>query len=124
MLARLRAYPWPGNVLELEHLIKRYVVFGAASTLLDELGTRTRLAAASARGGQRTTNIGLREIGRRAAREAETAAILTALEQANGNRAEAARLLKVSYKTLLNKISSAGIVGTPRTSPRLPNDRS
>ena len=32
-------------------------------------------------------------------------AILAALEQASWNRAEAARLLKVSYKTMLNKVA-------------------
>jgi DNA-binding NtrC family response regulator len=124
MMARLRAYPWPGNVLELEHLIKRYVVFGEAGNLLEELGARTRLAAASAPRGDRASDVGLREVGRRAAREAETAAILVALEQADWNRAEAARLLKVSYKTLLNKLSRSGIVRKSMPSRPSENDRS
>jgi DNA-binding NtrC family response regulator len=47
---------------------------------------------------------GLRELGRRAAEEAERAAIAAVLERVRWNRAEAARLLKISYKTLLWKI--------------------
>jgi two-component system response regulator AtoC len=37
-------------------------------------------------------------------REAETEAILRALEQTHWNRKEAARLLDISYKTLLEKL--------------------
>jgi two-component system response regulator AtoC len=47
----------------------------------------------------------LREIARWGAREAERQALREILEQVHWNRAEAARILKVSYKTLLNKIS-------------------
>jgi len=107
---RLSDYAWPGNVLELENLAKRYVVLGDEAQLLAELGARSRLSP----GGRRrrlagAADSGLRDIGRRAAQEAEMIAILAALEQASWNRAEAARLLKVSYKTLLNKLNRAGI---------------
>ena len=112
-MARLIAYPWPGNVLELENLLKRHVVLGERTHLLDELGQRTRLATATGRRSPALSETSLREIGRRAAREAETAAMLETLKQVNWNRAEAARLLKVSYKTLLNKLIRAGIAGKP-----------
>jgi DNA-binding NtrC family response regulator len=39
--------------------------------------------------------------------------MLTTLQQVNWNRAEAARVLRVSYKTLLNKLHRAGIGGKP-----------
>src|SRR5262249_15032164 len=48
---------------------------------------------------------GLKEIARYAAHQAERTALVDALERAQWNRAEAARILKVSYKTLLNKIA-------------------
>ena len=51
----------------------------------------------------------LREIGRRGAREARREAILEVLEHVSWNRAEAARILKVGYKTLLTKISECGL---------------
>ena len=47
----------------------------------------------------------LREIARRGAREAERKALKEVLERVQWNRAEAARVLDVSYKTLLNKIA-------------------
>jgi len=36
------------------------------------------------------------------------------LERVSWNRAEAARILKVSYKTLLTKISECGLTPPPR----------
>ena len=53
--------------------------------------------------------MGLREVGRRAARAAERKAIEEVLERVRWNRSEAARLLKVSYKTLLTKITQCGL---------------
>jgi two-component system response regulator AtoC len=47
----------------------------------------------------------LMEIARRGAREAERKALKEVLERVQWNRAEAARVLDVSYKTLLSKIA-------------------
>jgi DNA-binding NtrC family response regulator len=60
--------------------------------------------------------VGLREVARRAAQEAERKAIREVLDRVHWNRSEAARLLRVSYKTLLNKIADCGL--TPPTRPR------
>jgi two-component system response regulator AtoC len=51
----------------------------------------------------------LREVGRRASLEAEREAIERVLIQTNWNRRQAARLLQVSYKTLLQKIRECGL---------------
>jgi two-component system response regulator AtoC len=120
----LVAYSWPGNVRELENLIKRYVVLGDEHSLRAELQTRLRLLdsqqglAQSLPAGPLA--VGLREIARRAAREAEIAAIKIVLEGVQWNRAEAARLLRISYKTLLNKLKQEGFARKPR-SPRKRN---
>jgi two-component system, NtrC family, response regulator AtoC len=53
--------------------------------------------------------LGLKAIARRAARDAERAALLEVLERVRWNRSEAARVLKVSYKTLLSKLGECGI---------------
>jgi transcriptional regulator with GAF, ATPase, and Fis domain len=107
------SYDWPGNDLELETLIKRYVMLDDESLLRQELQTRiearTRPAAVTA-----PTELGLREIGRRAAHDAERAALKEVLEQVQWNRAEAARVLKISYKTLLHKLEAAGFAPKPR----------
>jgi DNA-binding NtrC family response regulator len=51
----------------------------------------------------------LKAIARRAARDAERKALIEVLEHVRWNRAAAARVLKVSYKTLLTKIIECGI---------------
>jgi DNA-binding NtrC family response regulator len=56
----------------------------------------------------------LREIARRGAREAERHALAEVLERVRWNRAEASRILKVSYKTLLNKIAECELTAPQR----------
>jgi ATP-dependent Clp protease ATP-binding subunit ClpA len=56
------------------------------------------------------------EIARQGAREAERKALAEVLGRVNWNRAEAARTLKVSYKTLLNKISECGLTRPEKSS--------
>jgi two-component system nitrogen regulation response regulator GlnG len=51
----------------------------------------------------------LREIANRAAAEAERQAIRLALQATRGNKSEAARLLRVDYKTLHLKVKRYGI---------------
>ena len=133
----LQSYPWPGNVRELENMIKRLVVLqndelvheeialrrnrvwpGPAQTPLmpptPPMATATAPAppvvtlASSAPDGQ---VYGLKEIAKRAALEAEKAVLKEVLDQVRWNRAEAARLLKISYKALLYKITAAGLDG-------------
>jgi two-component system response regulator AtoC len=119
LLKGFLAYPWPGNVRELENMVKRIVVlqsedviaeeiFSAPPTLLPENQVRSAeqiVDQAEEEGGQ----ISLREIGRRAAREAEREALRRVLYQTNWNRKKAAKILEVSYKTLLQKIKECGL---------------
>ena len=101
-------YRWPGNVRELENTIKRIVVLGTEAWVPQEL----RLDASAEppdSGGQTveeepTAGQSLTEIGRRAAAEAERLALTRVLEEVHWNRMEAARRLKVNYKTILAKI--------------------
>ena len=53
--------------------------------------------------------VALRDIGKRAAREAEREALQRVLYQTNWNRKKAAKILEVSYKTLLQKIKECGL---------------
>ena len=63
----------------------------------------------SSDGPRQETRSSLREIARRAAAEAERQAIRLALQATRGNKSEAARLLRVDYKTLHVKIKQYGI---------------
>jgi two-component system response regulator AtoC len=109
-LARLVEHPWPGNVRELENVIRRLVVLGDAEPAIESLVSRRRSGDNGHYSAPRpTVEDGLREIGRRGARDAERNALVDVLEGVRWNRAEAARILKVSYKTLLKKISEHGL---------------
>src|SRR5205085_1749521 len=39
LLHRLQAHSWPGNIRELENLIKRYVILGSAEVILHEISS-------------------------------------------------------------------------------------
>jgi DNA-binding NtrC family response regulator len=127
-------YAWPGNIRELENLVKRYVIVGNEAQIVRELSThRTALAPVpavapvmparsspadesrppaaipitSAKGnGVDADGPSLLEIGRRAAMSAEREAIERVLNQTHWNRRQAARILKISYKALLNKLKA------------------
>ena len=53
--------------------------------------------------------MGLKDVAKQAALAAEKIVIKEVLEQVRWNRAEAARLLKISYKAMLYKIRAAGL---------------
>src|SRR3984957_2772915 len=110
-------HSWPGNLRELEKFVKRYLVMGAGGpgiTALDQeqeadLGFRNSslprgegASALSEFPEPRTS--GLKSLVQSVKGETERNAIATALDQARWNRKAAARLLKVSYRTLLYKI--------------------
>jgi two-component system, NtrC family, response regulator AtoC len=110
-IARLKQHSWSGNVRELENAIRRLVVLTNGEQTIGALG------ACRLNGGveiRPVVNESLREIARRGAREAERKALAEVLEQVRWNRAEASRILKVSYKTLLNKISECGLTAPSR----------
>jgi len=116
----------------LENLVKRYVIVGNESQIIRELATRKPLMIsqgesaipvwepkgnASSPADQlpaakkpaapaelKAESLSLLEIGRRAAMAAERDAIERALNETRWNRRQAAKLLKVSYKALLNKM--------------------
>jgi two-component system response regulator AtoC len=117
-MQRLIRHRFPGNVRELENMIKRMIVLGdpllrrsplpGPAPASDENGTRTVKAA--------TTS--LKDIARRAAQSAEKEAILQALEQTQWNRVRAAKLLDISYRALLYKIKDSGLDRERRASHR------
>ncbi len=109
--AGLQGHFWPGNVRELENVIRRLVILGDEGQALEELrygreasGSGAARAEAKAAAGSWGGETSLVEIGKRAAWEAERAAILAALEQTRWNRRQAARMLRISYKALHNKL--------------------
>jgi two-component system response regulator AtoC len=141
-------YEWPGNIRELENMIKRLVILQDEQLVIQEIERQRQRAAAMptpveivaaapavvnappapapAQPTAAPVNgssvhmpaaaeavvdgpISLADVARAAATEAERIAIERTLKQVLWNRRKAARILGVSYKTLLNKIKDCGI---------------
>jgi two-component system response regulator AtoC len=117
-MQRLIRHRFPGNVRELENMIKRMIVLG------DPLLRRSPLPGsvpATDDGGARamkTATTSLKDIARKAAQIAEKEAILQALEQTQWNRVRAAKLLDISYRALLYKIKDSGLDRERRSAHR------
>lgn len=93
-LARLTAYAWPGNVRELKNLCERLTVLhGEAGVPLGPACLPAEFAEAVPAAGE---SLGLFAAERRLIEEA--------LQQARGNRSQAARLLGISRDTLLYRL--------------------
>jgi len=128
-------YDWPGNVRQLENLIKRMVVLGTEAGIareflqpvmsaprplavpapravapppptVDVVDDEAEPARAVPAG---ATSVSLKDIARTAAREAERELILRMLTRTRWNRKEAAENLGISYKALLYKIKENGL---------------
>ena len=110
---QLLEHSWPGNIRELQNVVKRLVVLGGVAPLDDLLAG----AHAPPRAAPAAELLGLKQIARRAARDAERLAIADMLERTHWNRAKAARLLGISYKALLYKIVDCGLVTKPAPVP-------
>src|SRR2546427_51680 len=111
--ARLLEYSWRGNVRELENIIRRIVVLPDGEQMFANLSAGSRQMGPFALRSRSLSTEGLREIARYGAQEAERKALADVLERVQWNRAEAARILKVSYKTVLNKITECQLKPPP-----------
>lgn len=115
MMAVLRKYHWPGNIRELENLIKRYVILGSEDVLSTDLAPRSAdfFSTDIPVDGQ----ISLKKLTRQAVRELERKVILKVLQNHHWNRKQAAKALNISYRALLYKIRDAGLPSNRMTKP-------
>jgi two-component system, NtrC family, response regulator AtoC len=106
-------YAWPGNIRELQNVVKRIVVLGNAAGVVDELAAASGKVSATSSApmvADAQGRMDLKAIARRAARDAERLAIGDMLERTNWNRAKSARHLGISYKALLYKMVDCELV--------------
>jgi two-component system response regulator AtoC len=107
LMSALQKYHWPGNIRELENLIKRYVILGNEEVISSDLVGRE----------QEFFNpdinldgpISLKKLTRQATRELERKVILKVLQAHHWNRKQTARALSISYRALLYKIRDSGL---------------
>ncbi len=103
----LQKYHWPGNIRELENLMKRYVILGSEDVISSDLQPRENDLLAS------DINldgpISLKKLTRQATRQLERKIILKVLHNHHWNRKQAAKTLNISYRALLYKIRDAGL---------------
>jgi DNA-binding NtrC family response regulator len=104
LLQAFATHSWPGNLRELENVVKRYLVLADEQAIIDEFiplkhngsSTPTRQDAGDAGG--------LKYLVRNLKGGAEAIAIAQSLESTGWNRKAAANELQISYKALLYKV--------------------
>ncbi len=116
----MQNYHWPGNIRQLENLIRSYVLIGSEEALVAEMMPEP------ARGGI-TTDIDLSEpvslknITKQATHDLERQIILKVLQANSWNRQKTAKWLQISYRSLLYKLSEVGMPEVPPRPLRMPH---
>ena len=115
-MATLQRYEWRGNIRELENVVERCMLFcdedriGVAHLPLEVRGeanaSEVLSAAAVVEPGE---GVGLKDAVREATAKLERELIVRALQQTTGNVTHAARLLKISRKSMQTKMKELGL---------------
>jgi two-component system response regulator HydG len=101
-------YDWPGNVRELENAIERAVILATGEHITEAqlpLNITEQYADVEKLSRSATQILD----GTHSLEDIEKEAILAALSASNGNKAEAARRLGITRKTLHNKLKAYGL---------------
>ena len=107
----LLRYPWPGNVRELRNVIRRASLLASDVVEPEHLAVLPVDSALATARPEEPAPAGssLKQLAQAATVDVEGRAIRTALQATRGNKSEAARLLRVDYKTLHLKMKQYGI---------------
>jgi len=112
-LDALLTYNWPGNVRQLRSTIRRAVLL--ADELVDEkhIGIKELASSVLFKSSEPVEipwkGLSLKEIVRQNINNVERSVLQNALRFTGGNKAKAARLLRIDYKTIHTKVKQLGI---------------
>jgi two-component system, NtrC family, response regulator AtoC len=133
VLEACQRYSWPGNLSELERFVRRYLVMPDYELALGQepvpggvtdvgYSLPQLMAPAAAGTGESADQApeSLKSLVQGVRIEAERNAIVAALQKTGWNRKAAARMIKVSYRTLLYKIEQYHL--RPSTTPGYPEE--
>jgi len=106
-------YSWPGNVRELRSCVRRAVLTADVLITRNDLGIEMDQAVLPAvmevKDGLTLKSGSLKDILKKHIETVEREILIKALRSAGGNKAKAARLLKIDYKTMHSKVKQYGI---------------
>jgi two-component system response regulator AtoC len=129
IIERLISYNWPGNIRQLENIIKSCIVVGNWGEVVDDLSIKGKsdISLASDQKGldkalivdylsdikdensPEYASFSLQKSTKKITKRIEKEIITFVLDKTHWNRTKASKILKISYKTLLNKISDLDI---------------
>jgi two-component system response regulator AtoC len=105
-LGSLAQYTWPGNLRELENVLKSAAAVRDSDLAIAALGIKPVIAGIAPKIAR---SMSLKQAARAASLHAERELILEVLSRTRWNRKRAAQELKISYKALLYKLKQTGI---------------
>jgi len=108
----MQKYDWPGNMRQLDNLIRSYVLMGSEDALIAELIEEERPAPKGTVEVDVSQPMSLKLVTRKATHELERQIIVKVLKANNWNRQKTAKWLKISYRSLLYKLNDLGATGT------------
>ncbi len=104
LMRALCSHSWPGNLRELENIIKRYIVLADEHAIISELTPVLNSDVPLSKSDETGVRCGLKRLVRGLKDDTEAVVIAQALEGTRWNRKAAALELQISYKALLYKI--------------------
>ena len=107
VIRMMERYNWPGNIRQLENLIRSYVLIGDEETMAADLIPSSPNAAVSEI--DLANPISLKEITKAATRVLEREIIFKVLNANGWSRRKTAKWLNISYRSLLYKLQESGV---------------